>query len=68
MPVEKEEGSVDIFQRAKPIWLKNAAKEDEHAEFSASFHAKAGEAATLYIAADSNYAVFINGKLVGFGQ
>ena len=68
MPVEKEEGSVDIFQRAKPIWLKNAAKEDEHAEFSAIFHAKAGEAATLYIAADSNYAVFINGKLVGFGQ
>lgn len=59
---------MQVFMKAKPIWLKKTAEEDEFAEFKANFRAQTGENTVLQIAADSNYAAWLNGTLVAFGQ
>ena len=53
---------MSIFDKANWIWHNSHAKADEYGEFYASFPYSNGKA-ELYILADSNYAVYINGKL-----
>ncbi len=57
-----------LFENARLIWRDAAAENDEYADFIASFEAKAGECYTLQVASDSNYALYINGRLCEFGQ
>lgn len=55
------------FEKAKWIWSNQHAETDEYAEFVDSFYYEGGRA-KLYISADSNYAVYLNGKLSAWGQ
>lgn len=55
--------------RAKWIWKNGTSQKDEHVEFFAPFFCKNSVQKTvLYISADSDYGVFVNGKRVAFGQ
>jgi len=55
-----------MFTKAKWIWLETESP-DTYADFIKDFNYSNGKA-TLRISADSNYAAYINGNLVGFGQ
>ena len=55
-----------MFRQAKWIWCKNGQSPDLYVNFIKEF--ESGEKATLKIAADSNYTVYINGRLAAFGQ
>ena len=55
-----------MFKKAKWIWLHDEAP-DTYADFISDFTWSGGRT-ELRISADSNYAAYINGKLVGFGQ
>ena len=55
------------LENAKWIWCLENAKPDEYAEFYTAFEYDGGEC-TINISADSNYALYINGKLSAFGQ
>lgn len=55
-----------MFDNSKWIWAVEKPEADEYAEFRSEFEYSDGM--KLYISADSNYAVYVNGKLVGFGQ
>lgn len=52
---------------AKWIWPNSVAQNDQYAEFYDSF-VFSGQPTDLYISADSNYAVYLNGSLVASGQ
>lgn len=56
-----------MFKNAKWIWTNTAPSEDEYGEFYTSFDYSEGSL-LLNISADSNYAVYLNGKLAAFGQ
>ena len=57
------------FSKAKWIWVHGENRPDEYAEFVFNFAAeKAQSGYTLAVTADSNYNVYLNGELVGFGQ
>ena len=58
---------MENFKNAKWIWATDVPECDEHAEFyeEIDFH---GKAASIFISADSNYAVYVNGSLAAFGQ
>ena len=49
------------------IWLDREATTDSYGEFYEAFDF-AGGSGELLISADSNYAVYVNGKLVDSGQ
>ena len=55
------------FENAKWIWATDKPECDEHAEFyeEIDFY---GKGASIFISADSNYAVYVNGYLAAFGQ
>ena len=53
--------------KAKWIWLSKEVQADQYGEFYQSFDF-AGEKAELRISADSNYAVYVNGKLAASDQ
>ncbi|MBE6611887.1 MAG: hypothetical protein E7632_05300 [Ruminococcaceae bacterium] len=55
-----------MFKQAKWIWLPTETP-DTHADFICDFDYTEGNV-SLSIAADSNYAVYLNGELAAFGQ
>ena len=55
------------FDKSKWIWPRINAECDEYAEFLEEVHYNGGDT-EIYISADSNYAVYINGALASFGQ
>lgn len=55
------------LKNAKWIWGSAEARPDEYSEFLEELTVS-GREAFLYISADSNYAVYMNGALCGFGQ
>ena len=62
---------MDVFKNSKWIWQNNQPKADEHAEFFARFsceQADVEKGVRLYISADSDFGVYVNGSLVDFGQ
>ena len=52
------------FGSAKWIWTDKVAKPDEYAEFFDEVYLE-GTGAELFISADSNYTVYMNGALQG---
>ena len=62
---------MDIFTNCKWIWQNNCLQADEHAEFIARFtcaQADKVNGVKLYISADTDFGVYVNGKLADFGQ
>ena len=57
-----------VFSSAKWIWIHAENKSDEYAEFVFDFDGDPKEQYELSLTADSNYNVYLNGKLIGFGQ
>ena len=60
-----------VFQNAKWIWRNASAKADEHAEFFTRFFCTNGDikkGVCLYISADTDFGVYVNGRLADFGQ
>ena len=57
-----------FFSQAKWIWIHNENKPDEYAEFIFEFDGDLTSKYNFLITADSNYNVYLNGKLAGFGQ
>ncbi len=55
------------FENAKWIWATPAPECDEHAELYEELEFY-GKDARIFISADSNYAVYVNGYLAAFGQ
>ena len=55
------------FGVSKWIWHDSSAQPDEYAEFAVDFEFD-GKKTELFISADSNYAIYINGKFVNCGQ
>ena len=55
-----------MFRQAKWIWCRGGQSQDLYVNFIKEF--ESGEKATLKIASDSNYTVYINGELAAFGQ
>ncbi len=52
---------------AKWIWNKSEYKDDEYVEFVSTFSCDSKKV-TMIIAAETDYMVYLNNKLVGFGQ
>ena len=67
---EKRRGKkkMSVFENAKWIWQNSEAKKDEHAEFFTRFTYDGDDKALLRISVDSDYGVYINGKMVSHGQ
>lgn len=57
----------EIFRQSEWIWLANS-KVNQYADFVVAFAAKQGKEIVLRISADTNYAVYLNGKYVYSGQ
>ncbi len=57
-----------MFKKAKTIWYKNALERDDFADFSSKFAGKTGNKYILNINCDSDYNLYVNGTLAGFGQ
>lgn len=57
----------EIFSQAKWIWIHGENKPDEYAEFVFEFDGD-DSAYQIFVTGDSNYNVYLNGNLVGFGQ
>lgn len=55
------------FNNANWIWWTKTPQPNEYGEFYTTFKAT-DKPTTLLISADSNYAAYLNGKLVAFGQ
>ncbi len=55
------------LENAKWIWHRACADRDEYCELYETVELNESDA-TLYISADSNYAVYVNGALAAFGQ
>ena len=55
------------FSHSKPIWINNRLGIDEHAQFMVEYAYNSGKV-DIYICADSDYILYINGKVVSFGQ
>ena len=55
------------FEHSKWIWCGDMPSADEYGEFFSSFIYSGGEI-FISISADSNYALYLNGKLCTFGQ
>ncbi len=53
-----------MFEKSKWIWERENPSPDEYADFKATITEKN---ATLYIAAETDYAAYVNGKLAFFG-
>ena len=58
---------ISFADNASWIWCNNHPQADEYGEFVDKFSYNGGKA-VLQISADSNYAVYLNGELVAFGQ
>ncbi|MBQ3490696.1 MAG: family 78 glycoside hydrolase catalytic domain [Clostridia bacterium] len=58
---------MNLFEKAEWIWSTETPSPDEYAEFYTSFLYEEGDI-RIAVSADSNYAVYINGALVVFGQ
>lgn len=56
------------WQNAVWIWRQGGAGKDEYVDFLCTFDADEIENWQLYISADSDYNVYINGRLTAFGQ
>lgn len=56
------------FDYSSWIWCNQYPKSDEYGEFYDSFHYTGEHGVTAYISADSNYAIYVNGRLASFGQ
>ena len=60
-----------MFANSKWIWKQGGAQADEHAEFFTHFsctQADLKKGVRLYISADTDFCVYVNGALVDFGQ
>ena len=53
-----------MLEKSKWIWLEKQAEKDEYASFKCAFNRSS---AKLTIAAESDYAAYVNGKLAAFG-
>ena len=56
------------FKNSKWIWNKKEYGEDEYAEFKFDFNGDLSRGIKVFIASDSNYNLYINGKIAAFGQ
>lgn len=56
-----------IFSQSKPIWINKRPNIDEHAQFITEYLYEHGQV-DFYICADSDYILYVNGKVVSFGQ
>lgn len=55
------------MKQAKWIWTEKGEKRDSYARFYKTFEANGGNVA-IELSCDSNYELYVNGKLAGFGQ
>ena len=58
----------EVFSQAKWIWIHGENKPDEYAEFIFDFDGVQNSEYSFCVTADSNYNVYLNGELIGFGQ
>ena len=56
------------FEKAKWIWCERDAKPDSYGEFYTKIFCNKKEKTVCYLSADSDYALFINGKYVASNQ
>lgn len=56
-----------LDKNAKWIWINNSPKENEYAVFEEKFLFD-GKKATFTVCAESDYVLYVNGRLAGFGQ
>ncbi|MBR5520065.1 MAG: family 78 glycoside hydrolase catalytic domain, partial [Clostridia bacterium] len=56
------------LSQAKWIWLNNTPEPNEYAVFSDRFTADGIAPVTVYVAAETDYVLEINGQVAGFGQ
>lgn len=56
------------FKNSKWIWNRKEYGEDEYAEFKFDFSGDPACRIKVFIASDSNYNLYINGKIAAFGQ
>lgn len=56
-----------LFKDAKWIWINDSPKCNEHAVFEENF-AFSGERTVFTVCAETDYVLFVNGSLAGFGQ
>ena len=57
-----------VFSCAEWIWIHGENKPDEYAEFVFDFDGLSNAKYNFSITGDSNYNVYLNGALIGFGQ
>lgn len=57
-----------MFKNAKTIWHQDRIARDDFADFAASFNGSADKKYTFTVNCDSDYNLYVNGSLAGFGQ
>ena len=57
----------NVFYKSKWIWLASGECDDQYVDFFDSFRTSGGRV-TLYVSADSNYHVSVNGQSTYSGQ
>ncbi len=57
-----------LFEKAEWIWAEKPAEKDSYTDFISTFSCAENEQVFVRISADSDYTLWINGKLAGFGQ
>ncbi|MDD6237691.1 MAG: hypothetical protein PUB00_09985, partial [Clostridiales bacterium] len=56
-----------MFQKAQPVWAESTDI-NQYLDFYQTFETEKTDRLRLYIRCHSNYVVWINGQMIGFGQ
>ena len=59
---------MNVFENAKWIWLGDRRKENVRIDFIVDFEAKRGQKALINLSCDFQYALYLNGEFVDYGQ
>ena len=67
LKIDCREYIMAIFSKSKPIWIDKQFQIDEHAQFLVEYFYDSGKV-DFFICADSDYILYVNGKVAAFGQ
>ena len=59
---------MNVFENAKWIWCGDRETKNVRIDFVVDFVAKKGQSAELFLSCDFQYALYLNGEFINYGQ